>query len=354
MNIEQYLSIFKDIPFEKSQFNEVDALVFAAIAYPKYQDFIGDKKKLNAKEMIKALSEYDASNLIERKRRYIELLRSLCLSKRYKGVKFINFISHHDKDSSKQFQAISLIIKGNIYISFCGTDGTTIGWKEDLNMSFLEVTPSEVEALKYLRDVHNHHRTKKMIILGHSKGGRQAIYAAKNFKNKKAILGVYTFDSPNFVKEFYDNDYLKIENKIHSYLPEESIIGRLIATPTHYKIVKSNNSLIMQHDTISWEIKDTHFVYCYAFSKRSTRIVNTLNSTFEKYGPDTKKEFADTLFDLLERLSITEFSDKKNNLMLLKTASKSIVGEWKKTPKEDRKVLIDVLFSIVKDFIRGD
>ena len=47
MYINLYLDKYKDTPFKKEPFNEIDALIFTSLSYPHYEDFMGKKKKAN-------------------------------------------------------------------------------------------------------------------------------------------------------------------------------------------------------------------------------------------------------------------------------------------------------------------
>ena len=353
MDLFDYLNDYQYKTIDKYPLNEIDMVLFSILAYPHYEDFIGKKEIYNAKKMLKFLYNFDVSDLMDRKVEYLRLLKRVCQAPRYEGIKFYHFRVNHDEETTKQFQAITLILGKIVVVSYCGTDGTTVGFKEDLNMSYLEVTPGEIEAIEYLKYIQKKKRPKYLYLVGHSKGGRLAEYSAKHFTKKERLLGVYTFDAPNFKKEFYDSEYEKISPLMNVYLPEESIIGRLIAESAHYKIVKSTRHLLMQHDTLSWEIEDNHFVYSNEFSKRSTRIVNALNGVLEKYDDNTKKEFTDTLFDLIESANIKSFTTKEENIAMLKSAIPIFKVQWKNTPKEDRKSLKLILLTLVVDFLKN-
>lgn len=353
MDLFDYLNDYQYVSLVKSPLNEIDMVIFSALAYPHYDEFIGNKETYNAKKMLEFLYNLDVTDMMDRKIDYLRLLKRVCQAPRYQGIKFYHFRVNHDEEATKQFQAITLIIGKIVVVSYCGTDGTTVGFKEDLNMSYLEVTPGEIEAIDYLKYIQKKKNPKYLYLVGHSKGGRLAEYSAKHYDKKERLLGVYTFDAPNFKKEFYDKEYEKISPLINVYLPEESIIGRLITESAHYKIVKSTRHLLMQHDTLSWEIEDNHFVYMNEFSKRSTRIVNSLNGVLDKYDNKTKKEFTDTLFDLIESANIKSFSTKDENIAKLKSAIPLFKDTWKNTPKEDRKSLKLILMSLVVDFVRN-
>jgi hypothetical protein len=351
MELTGYLDKYKDKTFKELEFNEIDALIFSSLSYPHYLDILPNKRPVNAKKMLLYLSKYHSLGLHERAKKYISLLREVCHAKRYKGIKFVLFDKRFESESCEQFQAISMVIKKDVFVSFCGTDGTIVGIKEDMNMSYLDITISEIDAIHYIEKIRKKYPRKNIYIVGHSKGGRLAIRAAKSLIDKTKLVAIYAFDSPNFNDDFYDKEFEKIKPLIRSYLPEESIIGRLINPPTNSIIVQSINSLIMQHDTTSWKIDDNKFVTAESYSKRSTRIVNALNKTLVKYDNNIKKEFVDVLFDILDKLNIFPFK-KEVNLAIIKEAFTGFRIEWKQIPKEDRSNLKKILFSLIIDFIK--
>lgn len=49
-----------------------------------------------------------------------------------------------------QFSALTVLLDtGEALLVFRGTDNTLVGWKEDFNLSFLEVVPAQSAALDY-------------------------------------------------------------------------------------------------------------------------------------------------------------------------------------------------------------
>ena len=350
----KYLENYKDDTLDRVPFNEVDALLFASLAYPKYHEIIGDMDECDSNKLLELLEQYDQSSLTNRKKLNIALLEQVCSIARFNGIKVVHYSHSINKDIGEQFQAVSFLFNDFIIVSFCGTDNTVVGLKEDMNMSYLTITPSEIDAINYLKKIISYYPEKQLILVGHSKGGRLALSSAKNISRKENIRDIYIFDSPNYQNDFYDSDYKLIDNKVHNYLPEESIVGRLINEPRKPIIVKSYNSLIQQHDISSWIIKDNHFLISIeGFSKQSTRIVNALNHNFENLDSGTKKGFTDTLFGLIDRLEIHEFKSKEENVSLIKRALKHIPHEWKNTPKNERVMLRKIIFQLLKDYIFG-
>ena len=352
MDVFDYLNKYKDISFKEMGFNEIDALILALVSYVPCEQLKLDKEKITGAGLIKLIDGYKVKRTDSpRKLKYIELLRAVCESPRYKKATFAHYKKVKDKTSDKQFQAITIIFSNFIYVSFCGTDATTLGWKEDFNMAILEIVPSEIEAIKYANMVLEKHWFKKVMLGGHSKGGRLAITAAKGLKNKKRLSAVFAFDAPNYPSSCYNADYKKIDSYILSYAPNESIIGRLMNEYHQKKIIKSTNTLLMQHDAFSWLIDDKCFVYDYDYTAKSTRIVNSINHALNNYDEETKHQFIDTLFDYLDRLEIETLPQGKDVLPLIISKAPSIISEWRNIPKDNKSVVKKIIFDILKDYL---
>ena len=354
MDVFDYLNQYKDISFKEKRFNEIDALIIALLSYAPYDEINLPKGKVKSHDVLKLLDFYiSPRDTTERRFKYLRLLKECCLSKRFGNSTFAYFRKERDALNDKQFQAICILMNQNLYISFCETDATTLGWKEDFNMSYLETVPSEVEAAKYVNFIANKFWFRKIHLLGHSKGGRLAITAAKNLKNKKRLGSVYSFDGPNFPPLCYDEEYKEIDSHIHAFAPNESIIGRLMPEYKAKKIICSTNSLLMQHDAFSWLIEDRSFVYDRQYSEKSTRIVNTINHTLMTYDDETKSLFVQGLFDILDRLDVEKLPSENELLAFFALRLPFVFREWKNTPKEKRDVIKKIIFELFKDYFFG-
>ena len=354
MDVFDYLNQYRDISFKEKRFNEIDALIIALLSYIPYDEINLSKRKTKAEEILR-LTEYYLPPIgtSERRLKYFRLLREFCASKRYGSATFAFFKKERDALNDKQFQAICILLNQNLYVSFCGTDATTLGWKEDFNMSFLETVPSEVEAAKYVNFIANKFWFRKIHLLGHSKGGRLSITAAKNLKNKNRLGSVYSFDGPNFPPCCYNEDYKSIDSHIHAYTPTESIIGRLMPEYRSKKIICSTNSLSMQHDAFSWLIEGNSFVYAREYSEKSTRIVKTINHTLTTYDDETKCLFVEGLFDILDRLDVEKLPSEKELLAFFALRLPFVRREWKNTSPQKRQIIKKIIFELFKDYFFG-
>ena len=351
MNLINYLEEYQEISFKEVAFNEIDALALADFSYVDFKELGVTKESISAEELLEFIDAYQPKSTdSERKLNYLEVARLLCESERYEKLEFAHFRKIKDLDSDKQFQAVTIFFKDVMYISFCGTDATTVGWKEDFNMAILDMVPSEIEAIKYANMVASKHWFRKIYLGGHSKGGRLAITAAKGMDAKRRIAAIFSFDAPNYPSNFYDANYKKIDSKILAYAPNESIIGRLMNEYHQKRIVKSTNNLLMQHDTFSWIIDDYSFSYDYGYTEKSTRIVNTINQMLTNSDEETKHQFIDTLFDFFDRLNIEKLPNEKNLLGFFAGKIPALVGEWKNTSVEGRSAVKKIVAELIKDY----
>ena len=351
MDVINYLETYKDCSLKEMGFNEIDALALAMVSYVPFDELGVSRTFFKPSYALEKLNSFvPPLDYGERKLKYLDVLRLVCEGKRFDHLYFTDFKKERDNVSDKQFQAITILFNKYIYISYCGTDSTTLGWQEDFNMAYLETVPSEIAAVKYANMILGKFWFRKVYLGGHSKGGRLAISAAKGLNNKRRIQAIFSFDAPNFPTSCYNEDYKKIDSYIIAYAPNESIIGRLMPEYHQKRIVKSTNSLLMQHDAFSWLVDDKSFVYESDYTEKSTRIVNTINHALMTYDDELKNQFIDTLFDFFERLNVEKLPDEKNMLPFLIKNAPLLFTEWKNTPKENRSVIKKVVIDLLKDY----
>ena len=187
-----------------------------------------------------------------------ELITNLGKSIRFKNMKVTDFVENNERENEKQFGAITIHInEEEMYISFIGTNASIYGWKEDFNMAFMDNVPCQIDGKEYLKRISKKYPNKKIYVGGHSKGGNVAIFAAITAEQeiKRKIIKVYNYDGPGFNKQIlskYGEE--KIINKIETYFPQESIIGRVLNHEEKCSVVLSNQKGIFQHDIYSWQV----------------------------------------------------------------------------------------------------
>ena len=325
-DIIDYLDWRGDLTFDVSPLNEVDALIFCQLSYLNFKNlapesFDSSIKLSELANLFFASSDFetrsDLGMLIDP--RTNELLEKAGKSARFRNVAVTGFVAKYDQEKEEQFSAVtfvlnegSLLEKQQIFVAFRGTDDTIVGWKEDFNLAFMEKVPAQEDALSYLTRATLSFKKAELFVGGHSKGGNLAIFAAAHLeeKAKKNLSAVYNFDGPGFSQEMLDSDsFFSIKAKVRSVYPQFSIVGMLFHHYDSYKIVLSDEKLVMQHNPFSWFTRGTQFESKDDLDSGSEIFFNAFNKWFEPLKPEQREEFIETLFGLLGTTNAVTNSD---------------------------------------------
>lgn len=348
-NINDYIKWRGDIALDKDYpFNEVDSMILARFSY-----LIFEQIKMESEETIETISmkmdkfENDDFHYNGDK----ELISYLGKSSRFKNMKVTDFVKNNERENEKQFGAIVIHInKYELYVSYIGTDNTIYGWKEDFNMAFMSNVPCQIEGKEYLKRIANKYKHKKIRIGGHSKGGNVAIYSAimADLKIQDRIIKVYNYDGPGFNQEIA-NEYAKetIIEKIETYFPQESIIGRIMNHEEKCSVAFSKEKGILQHDIYSWQVLGTNLIYSAKLTK-SSEIMNTaVTSWLTNTSNEQRKIFIDTIFELFYATDANTFGEISKNLM---NNLSIIFKKYGEISKEDKKIMTAMIKSFVKEY----
>jgi hypothetical protein len=306
-NIFDYLQWRGDLTFEQSPFNSVDNLILAKLSYLPFEGIVsGTNSKdsitiLEASEKFASLAgnlkkEQFSSSFFKDDPHFLHLLGT---TKRFGSLMLTHYVNNIDISEEKQFAALTIFGK-NIppYISFRGTDLTLVGWKEDFNMSFLSAIPSQLEAVAYLENIARLFK-KYLRVGGHSKGGNLAVYAAAFCKKniQKRIIEIYNNDGPGFRNEIITQpSFQAIADKIHTFIPQSSIVGMLFEHEEKYTIVESTQKGFMQHDLFSWQVTHDDFIRLDDITSDSKFIDKTMKEWLRSLSPDQRKELVNHLY----------------------------------------------------------
>ena len=164
------------------------------------------------------------------------------------------------------------------------------------------------------------------------------------------IIKVYNYDGPGFREDFiskYEND--EIINKIETYFPQDSIIGRILNHKEKCSVIYSNEKSIMQHDIYSWQVQGTKPVYEKKLTNASeimnVAVTTWLNNTTE----EQRKIFFDTIFELLYSTEANTFGEISENL------SRNMIiihKKYSKVSKEDRQMITNVIKIFIKSYFK--
>lgn len=303
-DILEYIAWRGDLPFSRDEFNEVDAVVFCELAYIHFggraEDTEGELLTL-AEEAKEFLAREDAENLV-RTRQDLELLRLAAQSRRFGGSRLWGYRDRFLPEQETQFAAMTFLLEdGTQTVTFRGTDGTLVGWKEDFNMTFQQSIPAQRLAQDYVREAALAN-PGQMRIVGHSKGGNMAVFAAARSSPmiQSRILAIYNNDGPGFTKYMMgDPGYLAVVDRIHTFVPQSSVIGMLLEHEEPYTVVHSRSVSIWQHDLYSWELMGKKLLTLDAVTADSVFLDATIKNWFASMTNQERNQFVDEVYALI-------------------------------------------------------
>ena len=343
-NIFDYLEWRGDLSFGSTALCPVDALIFSMLPYIRLEGavpaaFGGDPVRLADAATAYFRHPAASSPVSENHNKLLQVLQA---SPRYASLRLLGAQKEIDSGRGMQFAAISVLLPGqNLLVAFEGTDNTLIGWQEDFRMSYECPVPAQLRAVEYLRAVAAAHPLRRIYLTGHSKGGNLAMYAAVHCgpEYRYRIRAVYNNDGPGFCDDTLSSPaYTEMRDRIHTYLPEASIVGVLLEHDDNYKIVKSDNLGLTQHDAYSWQVKGADFEYATArtaFGQQTEAIVDRF---VKALSPERRRQFGEALFTVLEGTEQETISGIAGNKLQSLRRMLSAYGELS---PELRAVLID-------------
>ena len=221
----------------EANYNEVDGLIFAQMSYGRFEDVYDSDKgsaayNSNIYEYSRETTVKDfASDMLhtnlsdDQKEFYTALVNS----PRYVNCKIHDF-AVADTDKS-QWAALTVDIdKGSSVIAMRGTDGTTKGWLEDLELIH---DVDGTNAQNYSKDYLENSSVQNIYLTGHSKGGNDctSAYIMADADVRDRVVQINNYDGPginNNMKRMYSEGYSELADKTYNYYPKDSIVGKLL------------------------------------------------------------------------------------------------------------------------------
>lgn len=353
--IFDYLIWRGDLTFQQDIFNEIDNLILARFSYFPFDTLIHAGESLTIKELYNRFQKQPISSMQILQKEDLDLFPMLSKSTRFSTIIVEHYINKINLEEQKQFSAICLHLPDHtIYISYRGTDNTLIGWKEDFNMSFSSKIPSQLDAVCYLEKIALLYPFS-IRVGGHSKGGNLAVYASTfcNPSIQSRIISIYNNDGPGFDETItLDERYQSTLPKIHTFVPQTSIIGRLLGHAEEYTVVQSNQKGLMQHDVYSWQTRANTFIHLTEVDKGSQFIDKTIKDWLKAVHPDQREEFINILFQIINNTDANTLVELK--AQWLKSA-KSFFSTYRNMSPKDKQIVsktLNALFGIVKNNLR--
>ena len=359
-NVVDYLHWRGDLTFDNDPFNNVDNLILSILSYMGFGGVVpsersekrvqlGDacakilKKLKNDPSLIAGFSRVDGT-----------FLEALVDAPRFANIELGRYVDRINVEKSLQFAAFTAYLPtGQMFVSFRGTDGTLVGWRENLNLSF-QVTSADKSAALYLEKRIREHLVEgnsstcaNVMVGGHSKGGNLAAYAATVCPKEllDTIDRVWSNDGPNMCPELlHTTAHQVLGDKYIRILPEFSVVGMIFDDPTVPKlIVKSSETGMMAHDGVSWQVMRNTFEFADDFQLECKKINEAFSAWYKDLPLSEREHFTNELFDALSTGGAIYFSDIISSPANLQP----VVTALTKTEKQTKEIFFDLLSSLV-------
>ena len=325
-NMLDYIKEFGHVSFEERAFSEIDALVLTELEYLPLEKVVPSDVNGEHFATVKDIAEYmkehkqelfDENPMMITQERH-EVSQVIADAPRFQSLKFFGVVSEWDKDTTKQFAAVTVEVEPSVrLVVFRGTDETLIGWKEDFLMTYSPLVAAQTDAKEYLAKQASLF-DGDLMVSGHSKGGNLAIYAAATQEEdvQLRIVDIFCFDSPGLYRSVLETKgYQNIVPLAMRYIPQDSLVGLMLESEVPYVIVKSNATGAMQHSAMTWEIEDGQFIKMEKLTKNSQLNDQTFKKWTESVSDEELELFWNVFFELLFSVGIDTVNDLYGQFM---------------------------------------
>ena len=308
-DIRQHFDTFAELPF-----TEADSLALSQLAYARMPDNVpryhenaetadGMIATVPIHDLLRAECYDDMFGKVWSPSMNVDLLRAMSESPRWRNLRVGAYVDEFDAETTKQFSACVFELgNGTLYVAFRGTDSSIVGWKEDFMMAFRRPVASQEAAARYLTELAGHWAGPIMVV-GHSKGGNLAVYAAMNAEDeiKDRVERIYSLDGPGFPEEVVKSfEYASVSDRIVKIVPDSSVVGMVLETPERCIVVKSDVEGIMQHFVFSWQMHGGEFDKVEDVASSSVTFNKALNKWLANLSKEQRERAVDALFAVLE------------------------------------------------------
>mgnify|MGYP000907836105 FL=1 len=325
-NMLDYIKEFGHVSFEERAFSEIDALVLTELEYLPLEKVVPSDENGENFVTVKEIAEYmkehkkqlfDENPMMMTPERH-EVSQIIADAPRFQSMKFFGVVSEWDKDTTKQFAAITVEVEPGVrLVIFRGTDDTLIGWKEDFLMIYSPLVAAQTDAKEYLAKQASLW-DGDLMVSGHSKGGNLALYAAATQVEdvQLRIVDIFCFDSPGLSRSVLETKgYQNIVPLAMRYIPQDALVGLMLESEVPYVIVKSNAVGAMQHSAMTWGIEDGQFIKVEKLTKNSLLNDQMFKKWTESVSDEELELFWNVFFELLFTVGIETVNDVYGQFM---------------------------------------
>ena len=343
-NIIDYVLWRGDIPFAQVPLCAVDALVLSYLSYMPFDGMVSDAFSLDGARLGDAAEyflEYGLSSscMIDSDKDDCRLLEAIRDSERFGSLRLTGYVNHFDEQTQEQFSAVTFLLPdGPAFVAFRGTDSSVVGWKEDFNMSFASEVPSQGAALDYIVRAAGV-LPMRAVLGGHSKGGNLAVYAGIFAPDavQERIDCIYNFDGPGFNEQVIASEaFHQIDMRIHTFVPQSSLIGILLWHAEPFIVVKSDAGGLFQHNPYSWQVMGGRFITLSERTRESRLAEETIKNWLSGLDTQERKRVIDGVYGVLsvsDGRNVGDLFEGKNVRAILRAVSSM--------DEETRDVIVD-------------
>jgi|GEM_PF-53903 hypothetical protein len=341
--IYDYLTWRSDLSFTASPWNDCDYLLFAILSYVNVRAVEHDAhtRVTSPQDLARSLVALTPPGSKTIDPTYIRsvtaparrLFEQLAAAPRYAHVVLRNYTDVCNNVDHVQFCAETWMVPNTFeLVCFRGTDMSIAGWKEDFLLGLGEV-PAQTMAREYLARVvageagsaaddsanddvcagsaagsaggaaDDHPTPLPVAVLGHSKGGNLAAFAAASLPQElqRRIAAVYNLDGPNFSPALtVPNPSAVYGERYRRIVPEFSVVGQLFGTDAApCVVVKSTAMGLFEHEPLTWCVGATTFIAADGLHPAATRVAQMHAHWERSLVKDAEKRAVDEIFDAL-------------------------------------------------------
>ncbi len=335
-NLLNYVKEYGDQTFEQRPFGPPDSLALTQIVYMPMEGLFPRAGGATVAELgafIPSLYPDAFPDLYQRKR--YEFTLACAASPRFRNLPILDYENRIDPAREMQFCACTFVLPdGGRYVAYRGTDLTVAGWKEDLNMSFMAV-PAQKKAVRYAE------RAAKafpgpLLLGGHSKGGHLSLYAAAHAapETQARIRVAYSFDGPGVNEDTLRGEgYARVKDRVESYIPQSSVVGMLLCYHPVYRVVRSSAIGLLQHDALSWQLRDGDFELMQGLDLGTRMTDEALRQWIDGLSLEQRKTLTDAVFRIISSLDSDTLSPLVTDLA---SSSLKMLGAVRRLDPETR------------------
>lgn len=340
-NALDYVKEFGHLSFSKKPFNDIDSILFCLL---NYVDFT----KTSINDGVHTLEEVgkefvDAHTLKEMKKvgfaqaEAYQALKAMIKAERYRHVLVEDYI--YESSREMMFGALTFHLSPKLdVICFEGTDELVCGWREDFALSCTFPVQTHYKARDYLIK-HIDPKGPKVYLMGHSKGGNQALVGAMMLDKKRQdkVIKIYNNDGPGLRPDQYNSkEYAVLRDRYVHIIPHSSVVG-IMLHHDNFIVVHSTKENLMSHALLTWEVEGDKL----KLSPRSASSLETERRLWiwcDQHGDEDRRKILEAVMGLIENNNIiytNSIAKPKNIIKILKSS--------RKVDKETRDLVIELL-----------